>query len=81
MLQCWQQWLVMVRNSPRVEMQKEVDIWTKYTRDGRGWSFIPNVLEVVKTRKQWHCWLITALMYFAHCLSPVALQLRTSGEN
>lgn len=29
-------------------MQKEVDIWTKYTRDGKGWSFIPNVLEVIK---------------------------------
>lgn len=45
-------------------MQKEVDIWTKYTRDGKGWIFIPNALEVVKTPKQWHCWLIAALMYF-----------------
>lgn len=29
-------------------MQKEVDIWTKYIGDGKGWIFIPNALEVVK---------------------------------
>lgn len=62
-------------------MQKEVDIWTKYTKDGKGWNFIPTLLEVIKTPEQWHCQLIAALMYFAHCLSPVALQLKTSGEN
>lgn len=33
-------------------MQKEGDIWTKYTRDSKGWHFIPNALEATKTSEQ-----------------------------